>query len=62
VSGDCRYNWLAEVLAMKIFSDLMGGNVSIHHWHIAIHEDEFIRAGSEPLNVCNYLAQCILAV
>ena len=42
MTRNCRNNRLFELLFFQESSNLLGGLVAIHDWHIAVHKDQFI--------------------
>ena len=44
MASDSDYLRLFEFMPEQILSDLSGGLVAIHEWHIAVHQDQVVAA------------------
>ena len=63
--GNCRNNWLLQVIFEEILPYSLGGIVSIQVGHVAIHKDEQVRRLLPIvilLNVIDHFIDCVEAI
>jgi hypothetical protein len=51
-----------DVAILVEFSDVFGGGVTVHKWHVAVHQDELVPERVTLLDGILYLADCLFAV
>jgi hypothetical protein len=64
MSRNSRYDRLFKVDRVHVFSYLLGGVISIHEWHVTIHENKVVLAVKTSIHqdVLFNSVYCLLAV